>query len=408
MEPFMRDRPRGRLRRGVAAASLVAVASIAAACGSSSEPGSTGTAGTTAAAAGGGSIKVSVVMGFGGPYGRVIDQAYKGFETSIADVNAAGGVNGRTIEIVKVDHHETTAGGVAACKEVQSNGSLVGAVLEGNAGANTSATKCLDKAGIPTLYFATAADPALRSAFTYLPSAGAQGAATAAFVDRGLRLGATKVGVVYDSGEAYVEQQKMFAAAAERQGLDVVASEQVTATQSSFVPVLTQMKDAGVETLVVFATAEAPGIWRDAGTLGYRPTFTGSGFVFNFVSGAAKQTATGVSGLSTNATVETPAYAAYSKRMQEHGSKVPPAQDQGFVLYGAGELLIEMLRRAGEQPTAASFVSGAEGISGYDNGILPPITYTKGNHVGTTAAFPATCCTADFTWRSAGEPSADF
>jgi len=406
MEPFKRARRRGHHRRGLLAVSLALVAVFAAACGSSSKH--TGGSTTTAAGGGSGPVTVSVVMGFGGPYGRVIDQAYQGFEAAIKDVNAAGGINGHQVDLIKVDHHETTAGGVAACKEVESNGSLVAAVLEGNSGANTSATKCLDKAGVPTLYFASANDPSLRSAFTYLPAASDQGTSMASYIQNALKLGSTKIGVIYDNGEAYVEQQQKFDTAAKAAGLNVVDNEQVTATQSSFVPVLNKLKGAGAETVVVFATAEPPGIWRDAATLGWRPHFTGTGYVFDFVSEAAKATATGVTGLGTNATVETPAYAAYDARMRAYGWAVPRTADQGFVLYGAGQLMAEMLRKAGAAPTRASFVSGAETISGYDNRILPPITYSKANHFGTTASFPSSCCNADFTWRAAGAPASAF
>jgi branched-chain amino acid transport system substrate-binding protein len=399
MEPFKRARRRGRYRRGLLAVSLMGVAAFATACGSSDDDN----AGTATQAAPRGPITISVVMGFGGPYARVLEQAYQGFEAAVKQVNARGGVNGQQLKVLKVDHKETTAGGVAACKEIQSNGSLVAAVLEGNAGANTSAVKCLDNVGIPTLYVASTRDDSLRSAFTYLSTFSDEGVTVANHIKDDLGLGDTKLGVIYDNGEAYVEQQKSFDSEAQKIGLNIVKTEQVTATQSSFVPVLQQMKDAGVETVVVFATAEPPGIWRDAKSMGYRPTFTGTGYVFSFVSAAARDTAKGVTGVSKNATPESAGYAAYDKVMRGYGWAVPRVADQGFVLYGAAELLIEMLRRAGVNPTAASFVTGAETISNYDNGILPPIDFSD-DHYGTSGGFPAECCNADWTWRTTGAP----
>jgi hypothetical protein len=47
-----------------------------------------------------------------------------------------------------------------------------------------------------------------------------------------------------------------------------------------------------------------------------------------------------------------------------------------------------------------------ESIKGYDNGILPPITWGPGDHLGTQAAFPVACCGAKNTWKSLG-PAAD-
>jgi hypothetical protein len=54
-------------------------------------------------------------------------------------------------------------------------------------------------------------------------------------------------------------------------------------------------------------------------------------------------------------------------------------------------------------------VKGAESIQDFQTGILPPITYGKGDHVGADAAYPATCCdTSDWIWEGAGKPKARF
>ena len=67
-----------------------------------------------------------------------------------------------------------------------------------------------------------------------------------------------------------------------------------------------------------------------------------------------------------------------------------------------------MLRAAGPSPTRSSFVSGAETMAGFDNQILPPISYGPGDHIGTQAAFPVVCCNSDYTWKSDGAAAATF
>ena len=145
--------------------------------------------------------------------------------------------------------------------------------------------------------------------------------------------------------------------------------------------------------------------------MGFQPQFTGWGFLFDFVTQAARSLFDGVTGLRAYATVDSPLYAKYAARMDARGRNRDnrTADLEGFPTYGRGLLYGEALKAAGPNPTRESFVAGVEKLRGYDNGILSPINYGPGAaHVGASAGFPAICCNSDYTWKSQGPAKAAF
>jgi hypothetical protein len=95
--------------------------------------------------------------------------------------------------------------------------------------------------------------------------------------------------------------------------------------------------------------------------------------------------------------------------MQARGRGRDRANDlEGFAAYGHALVVGELLTRAGPNPTRASLVAGAEGVKAYDNGILGPITWSPGDHVGIHATFPVVCCNPDYTWKTAGPPGTSY
>jgi branched-chain amino acid transport system substrate-binding protein len=354
-------------------------------------------------------ITISIVAGFSGTLAPLVNKAYEALLTWQEDVNASGGINGRKVVLKPVDHKETAAGGVAACKDVQSNGSFVAAVPEG-VEANVTAVDCLDAAGIPTVYYAAAANPKWKRAFADVITSAQGGTIMGSYVKTALGGADKKVGVMYVNQAAYKEVSDTFVPEAKKLGLAIASVQSVEPNQASFTSQLLKMKQAGVQILVVSATAEAIGIIRDARSMGYPVQVTGWGYMFDFVTQAGRDLFDGVTGLRPYATVDSPAYATYAARMKARGrSREDRSTDlEGFVTYGRALLYGEMLRRAGANPTRESFVTAAETISGFETGIIPPISYSATNHIGASSAFPVVCCNSDYTWKSQGPARKSF
>ncbi len=95
--------------------SLAAVALLASACANSS-PGVTG-AGSQAATV---ALKIGVIIPLSGAAGPNGQHVLAAIEVEAAKVNAAGGINGRQIEVVAKDDQSTPATGVAAANDLVS------------------------------------------------------------------------------------------------------------------------------------------------------------------------------------------------------------------------------------------------------------------------------------------------
>jgi len=347
-------------------------------------------------------VTVSIVAGFTGPLAPIVEKAYDGMLTWLDDVNEAGGIHGRKVILKKVDHKETVDGGVAACKQVLSNGSLFAAVPEG-VDATLSAISCLDAARVPTLYYSGTTDPNWKYAFADIITSAGGGHVMGSYVANFLHGKGKKVGVIYVNQLSYKAAADSFVPEARRLGADVAVVEDVEPNQASFTSELIRMQEAKVEILVISATAEAVGILRDAKSLRFQPVFTGWGFQFDFVTVGARSLFDGVTGLRSYATVDSAAYEKYAARMRARGRGRERTQDlEGINAYGHALVIGELLQRAGPQPTRESLVAGAETFRGFDTGILPPITWGPGNHEGARAAFPVVCCSSDYTWKNAG------
>lgn len=380
-----------------------------------SGPGATKAAGP--AAAGGGApvtgvtkdtIAVSIVAGFSGPLAAMVNRAYEGIATWQDDVNKAGGINGRKVVLEKVDHKETADGGVAACKEALSNGTLFAMVPEG-VEATLTAVSCMDAAGMPTFYYSATTDPKWKVAFADIVTSAQGGTSMASFVRNRLGGAGKKVGVIYVNQASYKAFADTMVAEAKRIGVDVAKPESVEPNQASFTSQLLRLREAGVQILVISATTDAVGILRDAKSMGWSPLFTGWGFQFDFVTAAGRNLFDGVAALRGYATVDSPAFANYAARMQANGRGRNRTDDlEGFSAYGHALLMGEAIKRAGTSPSPQTVISGTESIKGYDNGILGPITWALGDHVGSLATFPTVCCNPDYTWKRTGPPAASY
>ena len=193
---------------------------------------------------------------------------------------------------------------------------------------------------------------------------------------------------------------------AKRLGVDVAVVEAVEPNQASFTAPLLRMQEAGVETVVISATAEAIGIVRDARSLGYDAALTGWGFQFDFITAAARDMFSGVTGLRSFAATDSAAFEQYAERMAARGRGRDRVDDlEGFTAYGHGLTIGAVLEAAGQNPTRASVVTGSESIHDFDNGVMAPFSWSPSDHVGGHGTFPIVCCNDDYTWKTAGPPS---
>lgn len=349
------------------------------------------------------SIKIGWVAGWSGQFGAILDRIYQnGWLTWQDDVNRRGGIFGRKINTVKVDHRETADGGVAACKESTGNGTFLAWIGEGREAAHTS-SDCLNKARM--LNFVWAAPRHYKWAYSYSLFANYEDQADAmpSFITNVLKASKKRMGLIYVNNPLEESGAREFKIVAKTAKFNLVRTEVVEVNQSSFVPQMVRMQDDNVEVVIVVAGLEAAGMWRDARAINYRPQFTGFGHHFDFVTQAARQTADGVKGLRQYLSVDTKAYQEFLAKARDYGRDTG-ADAETAIFYGEGLLLEKILRAAGPDLTREKFILATQKLKNYFNGYMPPLTWGPGDTLGTAWTWPAVCCTPEYNWKTLGPP----
>lgn len=200
-----------------------------------------------------------------------------GAQLAVEEINAAGGINGMTVEFNFQDDEHDAQLAVNAYNSLKDWGMQM---LMGTVTTNP----CL----------AVAAETATDNMFQLTPSGSAvecisgenafrvcfsdpnQGIASAQYIgDNAL---ATKVAVIYDSSDVYSSGiYEKFASEAKNQSFEIVAAEAFTAdSKTDFTVQLQKAKDAGADMvfLPIYYT-EASLILTQANTMGYAPAFFG-------------------------------------------------------------------------------------------------------------------------------------
>ena len=260
--------------KNVLALVLVAVLCLCcfAACGDK-EPATTEPAQTDAA----GTLKIGVIgpmTGGAALYGNAVKY---GAQLAVQEINAAGGINGMQVELnVQDDTHD-------AEKAVNAYNTLKDWGMQILVGTVTS-TPCIavqELCAQDNMFLLTPSATAVESiasptAFRICFSDPNQGIASADYIaSKGL---ATKIGVIYNSQDAYSSGiYAKFAEKAETLGLEVVAAEAFTEdAKQDFSVQLQKMKSAGAELifLPIYAT-EAALILSQAASAGIEAKFFG-------------------------------------------------------------------------------------------------------------------------------------
>lgn len=201
-------------------------------------------------------------------------------ELAAEEINAAGGINGYQVEVNYQDDEADAQKAVNAYNTLKdwgvqiyegtvTSGSCIATAAEANADRifmltpSASSTDVNVSSGYDNVYQVCFSDPN-------------QGTVSADYIaDNGL---ATKIGIIYDSSDAYSSGiYNTFASEAKAKGLEVVATESFTAdSKTDFSTQLQKCQDAGAELLFLpFYYTEASIVLKQANQMGFAPIFFG-------------------------------------------------------------------------------------------------------------------------------------
>lgn len=372
-------------RRLVAGLSLALVTAVTA-CGSSASSGGGGggNGGSRSASAPGitaDTITFGMVTPLSGPQSALGLDGRAGAEAFIASVNAKGGINGRKLALQVQDDQYQPQQSVAAAKYFRSNPVFA---IWGNTGTATTlaALPIYEAAQLPVLFpeaFTTKLD-AWKWSFRVSDSFGPSYKTLSDSLANHYTSGA-KFGFLYQNDGTSVESLTGF-----KQGKTHVYSEQpFERTATSYTTQLQSLRSAGVTDVQFIGNpAQIAVVLKEADQMGFHPQWWGStGVTSPDTVKLAGALAEGINTISFIASPDDPGQgaAAFRSAMSQYASGSNPS---GFALnsWVGGLLIVDALKRAGTNPTRASFISAMESTKNLDTGgLTPPVTITSSKRV---------------------------
>ena len=217
---------------------------------------------------------IGPITGGAAIYGQCVKDSA---EIAVAEINAAGGINGYQVEFIWADDEHDAEKSVNAYNSLKDQGMqmLLGTVT------STPCIAVADEAAADNMFLLTPSGSAVDcvandNAFRVCFSDPNQGAASAQYIgENGL---ATKVAVIYDSSDVYSSGiYETFAAEAANQPFEIVAAEAFTAdNKTDFSVQVQKAKDAGADLVFLpIYYQEVALILNEASKQAYAPVFFG-------------------------------------------------------------------------------------------------------------------------------------
>lgn len=335
-------------------------------------------------------IKIGFLIAETGQYSVATTEMSRAVtEAAFQEVNDAGGINGRMVELVEYDDGSGDPAKITqsfrkAKEEVFGVMSIIG---------NTATTLALlaDDAGVPAVVGNVDGRVARETQFVFgaIPYWDTSSRLMDDYIANELDGKGKKVGVVWMNSPNGEGAKDAFMDEAEDAGLDVVLNQPIDPFPSTCNNETGKLADAGAE-VVYMATASLPAacMLRAAREAGYEPTWTSPAYGWNLdlvakFSGGATE---GVISFGHQTTLDTDAGKHYVETIQKY---VPDAvvgtdiTNDGMLTYSILQLYFEGLRVAGEDLTRTAFLEAMETeVNGFDSGYLPPPTYGPGDRSG--------------------------
>ena len=224
-------------------------------------------------------IKVGAISPNTGDLAAYGEAVSNGIDLAVAEINAAGGVLGRPLEVTHMDDKFDATEGANAFNKLVSDGvcAIIGSVTSGiTAGLGTLA----DAEGMLLLTPTATADTVtegLKGVFRACYKDSFQGEVAAKLA---VDLGVKKVAVLYASGDTYSSGlYESFKAAAATQGLELVATESSSSTSDiDYTAQLTNIVNSGAELIFApyYYSSVGPYIVPQARAAGFTGYFAGA------------------------------------------------------------------------------------------------------------------------------------
>ena len=368
-----------RLLAGTLGATL---ALALAACGSSDDTGSSDSSS--------GPIEIGSWSPLSGPIAPSGTQTAAGAKAAFEEINAAGGINGRKINFTTVDNAYDPQQTIQAARKLVGEKKVV-AIVAANGTAPTAASFpfVLDQSKVPILFTYGGAQS------WYTPPKAALFGAQTPYEEQAKNLaqwavesGAKNIVVVHDDPQAFVNVADAVVSTATAADPAVKVSKvSVKLGSTDYSPIAAQVKGKTPDAVVLITPVpEAAAYLKQAKlqgvtaqTYGYAPIADPG--LLKLAGDAAE----GVRTLSlTKLPTDTsdPAVAAYVAALKKYAPDQTPSF-YSIYTYAAAQAFAKILEGIKGDITPESIAKAAEAGTAIDTGLLPPLSFTASQHLGT-------------------------
>ena len=323
-----------------------------------------------------------------------------GMMLAVKEINAAGGINGRRIQVVFEDDGHSPTKALAAVKKLVEQDKVFAIMSVGGSNATVGAVDYMKEKGVP-FYVSIASAPQVtwphtrnlfRGGTTETARYGELYAEFLATYYKAKRIAIMSGREEYprNEGDATVDKLKTWFQVAP------AARVEFNIGDKDFTPQLVEVQKANPDVIAFFGNpAEAAIAMRQAKELGLKqPFFVGSNMVDPALVTAARMSAEGVTGFSLIPLLpgsKSPDMVKWEAAWKKEYPSAPAGRPNNFDLLAYGDMyvLAEGMKRAGPNLTTDSLIRALESIQNYRVGpVATPRTFATKHHIGNLALVP--------------------
>lgn len=320
--------------------------------------------------------------------------------------NAAGGINGRKVELYIEDTESSTTTAVNKARKLLTQQKVFTIVTLDRLEVQEAVARELEARNVPHVMIQSPTPPpaSWKNTFTVSIDHTVQGRAIARFWHQELAAVGRKVAVVREQTNALKPAADAMVAEARQRGLEVVAQETIDPSAADFTQTILRLERNGAQLVWLYmAPTPAARIIGQAGASGYRPTWFANSISWNFelMHGVTAGYMDGKAyAFSPWVALSDPRTGAYKKAWNECGPCSGDADDIGLVGWGVGGVLDAALSKPGRALGHDSFRAGLRTLR-IATDVWAPLDFSGGGSVGTAKV--AVFASRGGAWRMAGD-----
>lgn len=341
-----------------------------------------------------------ILIGFLGPQTgpiAIYDLVRKGIDSYFKYVNENGGVNGRQLKLITYDDQYQPAKTVQLAKRLVEDDKVFAMVGNVGTAPNLAVKDYLVEKGFPMVMTGTGVN-----ALTNPPLPNYMGSNIINYSIEGQillhyaieELGAKKIAISYQNDDYGKENLATIKDAIKQYpGVEIVEEVSFIATDTEFSSQAQKLEKANPDTIMHFST---PGPAANLKKALYRIGFNDANFVVASVAGgdsnifelAGKEV---WEGSYTGMTIPLPDYAKEDPQMkvfvERFSQDYPndPLVGSPMTGWGAAEVLVEAIKRTGDDLTWDNFLKSFYTFDNWQDSIHSNVTFSEGNHYGLTS-----------------------